>query len=55
VAFFEDPAIVAMDPAVGYPTCTVMGRAVPTAGNPYVAFAVPAMVTVDPDESALWR
>ena len=57
MTFFEDPAIVAVDPAVGYPMRTLMGRAVPAAGNPDVVRAVPAMIAVNPNEAPLrgWR
>jgi hypothetical protein len=55
VAFFEDPAIVAMDPAVGDPAATGVGWAIPAAGNPHVAFSVPAMITINPHITALRR
>jgi hypothetical protein len=52
VAFDEDPAFVAMDPAMGNPVSMGMGWALPATGNPDVAIAVPAVVAIDPDEFA---
>jgi len=55
VAVYEDPAAAAVNPVVGNPARMRMRWAVPAAGNPNVASTVPALVTIDPDESALWR
>ena len=55
VAFFENPAIVAVNPMMGNPVPTGVGWTIPAAGCPDVAIAVPAMVAVDPNISAIRR
>jgi hypothetical protein len=55
VSFDEDPAIVAVDPVMGYPVCAGMWRTVPAARDPDVAGAIPAVISVDPNKAALWR
>jgi hypothetical protein len=37
-----------MDPAVGYPVRSGMRRTVVATGNPYIARAIPAMITRNP-------
>ena len=48
-AFDEDPAVVAMRPARGYPDCVRTWRDVPAARLPNVGAPVPAVITADPD------
>ena len=55
MTFNQDPASVAMNPAMRDPTATRMWWAVPAAGNPDIAAIVPAMIAVNPNESALGR
>jgi hypothetical protein len=50
VAFDENVATTAMYPVMGNPMRAVMRRTIPAARGPDVAIAIPAMVTVDPDE-----
>ena len=44
-----------MDPVMGDPMGTAMGRAIPAAGNPNVAATIPALISIDPHEAALRR
>ena len=55
--FDHDPTVVAMNPVMGDPTRAGMGWTVPAAGDPDVACAIPALITVNPYEAALrrWR
>ena len=55
VAFNEDPAAVAVNPVVGNPMRTGMGWTIPAAGDPDVAAAVPALISVNPHKATLWR
>jgi hypothetical protein len=55
VAFLEDPAIVAVNPVVSDPMRTGMRRTVPATGNPDVAAAVPALISVNPHKATLRR
>jgi hypothetical protein len=55
MAFDEDPAIVAVNPVVSYPTRAGMGRTIPAAGNPDIALTVPAVIPVDPHEAPFRR
>ena len=47
--------IVMFYPPVRDPARSGMGRALPAAGNPDVAYAIPAMIAVDPHETTLRR
>jgi hypothetical protein len=47
--------IVMFYPPVRYPARAGMWRTLPAAGNPDVAFTIPAMITVDPHETTLRR
>jgi hypothetical protein len=55
VAFYQDPTIVAVDPVMGYPVCAGMWRTIPAAGDPDVAGAIPAVITIDPNKAAFGR
>ena len=55
VAFYEDPTAAVMDPVMRNPARSWMRWTVPAAGNPDVALTVPAVVPVNPYESALWQ
>jgi hypothetical protein len=49
MTFNQDPPVVTMNPAMGDPACVRVWGTIPTARNPDVAAAVPAVVAVDPD------
>ena len=55
MAFYEDPATVALSPVCGHPLCVRMGRDNVAARDPDVAVTVPAMVPAGPDISFMRR
>ncbi len=55
VTFDQDPTAAAMDPVMPDPVSARVRRAIPATGNPYIAAAVPALITSNPHITALWR
>jgi len=55
VALNQDPAVVAMNPAMGHPDRVGMRRSCPVSGNPDVARAVPLVVAGDPNPARMRR
>jgi hypothetical protein len=55
VPFNENPSIMVVDPAMGNPMRAGIRWTLPAAGNPNIATAIPAVIAVDPNESALGR
>jgi len=51
VAFNQYVTAVPVNPTMGHPVCARMGRTIPSARNPDVMAAIPAVVSGNPDKT----
>ena len=54
VTLDQDPAVMTVNPAMGYPARVRVRGTIPAAWNPDVAAAIPSMVAVYPDVFSTW-